>query len=105
MAAGGSTVFEEEIGAYLKVGTALKAIGAEKLVIGFCEVKSKKAADFAVMKELKGTTGYKERKEVKDALLKFELKGQAGELGEAGKGARLINSATAVVFSALPGVV
>ena len=105
MAAGGSSLFEKEIAEYLKAGTALKAIGAEKLYLGFCEVESKKNADFATMKELEGTTGYAARLEVGAAALKMEVNEQAGKLGEAGKGARLINSATSVIFSALPGTV
>lgn len=103
MAAGGSSKFEAEIAKYLLEGTALTV--PSKLYLGFCEVESKKNADFATMKELKGTTSYKERKEVKDVLLKMAVTEQAGKLGEAGKGALLQNSATAVIFSAVPGTV
>lgn len=108
MAAGGSSLFEKEIAEYLKSGTALKAIGAEKLYLGFCEVKSKKkgeAPDWTAMKELKGTTGYAARVEVGAAALKMAVEEQAGELGEAGKGARLKNTAEAKVFTAVPGTV
>ena len=107
MAAGGSSKFEAEVAKYLLEGTAIKAIGAEKLVMGFCEVKSKKNADFATMKELKGEAGkgYPERKEVKATALKMAVEEQAGELGEAGKGARLKNTAEAKVFTAVPGTV
>lgn len=105
MAAGGSSLFEAEIGKYLLEGKALKVIEAGKTYLGFCEVESKKAADFAAMKELKGTTGYKERLAINAAALKMEVKEQAGALGEAGKGAFLVNSAEAKVFTAAPGVV
>jgi hypothetical protein len=107
MASGGSTVFEKEIAEYLKVGTAIKAIGAEKLVLGFCEVKSKKAADFGTMLELKGEAGkgYPERKEIKNAALNMTVVEQAGELGQSGKGALLQNSAEAKIFTAAPGTV
>lgn len=103
MAAGGSSLFEKEIAEYLKAGTALKVV--TKYYLGFCEVESKKAADFATMKELEGTTNYKERLEVGAAALKMEVKEQAGKLGEATKGAKLVNSATSVIFSAIPGTV
>src|SRR5438552_18553988 len=104
MAAGGSSLFEAEIAKYLLEGKALKVVEAGKIYLGFCEVKSKKAADFAAMKELKGEAGkgYPERKAINDALLKMEAKEQAGELGEANKGARVINSAEAKVFTAVP---
>jgi hypothetical protein len=107
MAAGGSSLFEKEIAEYLKAGTALKAIGAEKLYLGFCEVESKKQADFAVMKELEGEggKGYAARLEIGAAALKMEVKEQLGKLGEAGKGARLINSAESKIFTAVPGTV
>lgn len=105
MAAGGSSKFEAEVAKYLLEGTPVKAIGAEKLVLGFCEVESKKNADFVTMKELKGTTGYKERLEVKNVALKMAVEEQAGKLGEAGKGARLKNTAEAKVFTAVPGTV
>ena len=105
MAAGGSSLFEAEIAKYLLEGKELKTVAAGKLYLGFCEVKSKKANDFAVMKELTGTTGYKERLATNAAALKLEAKEQAGELGEANKGARLINSAEAKIFTAVPGTV
>src|SRR6202035_5121722 len=105
MAAGGSSLFEAEVAKYVFEGKALKVVEATKLYLGFCEVKSKKAADFAAMKELTGTTGYKERKEIGAAALKMGVTEQVGELGEAGKGALLQNSATAVIFSAVPGTV
>src|ERR1035437_7313065 len=100
MAAGGSSLFEKEIAEYLKAGTALKAIGAEKLYLGFCEVESKKQADFAVMKELEGEGG-----KGYAAALKMGVKEQLGKLGEAGKGARLINSAESKILTAVPGTV
>jgi hypothetical protein len=103
MAAGGSSLFEKEIAKYLLEGTALKV--PTGVYLGFCEAESKKAADFATMKELEGTTGYKERLAVSTAALKMEAKEQAGKLGEAGKGAKLVNSASAVVFSTIPGTV
>lgn len=105
MAAGGSSLFEAEIAKYLLEGTALKVVAAGKIYLGFCEVESKKAADFATMKELEGTTGYKERLAINVAALKMEAKEQAGKLGEAGKGARVINSAESKVFTAVPGTV
>lgn len=105
MAAGGSSLFEAELGKYLLEGKELKTVAAGKLYLGFCEVESKKAADFAVMKELTGTTGYKERLATNAAALKLEAKEQAGKLGEATKGARLINSAEAKIFTAVPGTV
>ncbi len=105
MASGGSSLFEAEVAKYLLEGKELKTIAAGKTYLGFCEVKSKKAADFAAMKELTGTTGYKERVEINAVALKMEVKEQAGELGEATKGALLQNSATAVVFNAVPGTV
>ena len=57
------------------------------------------------MKELKGTTGYAARKEVGATALKMVVTEQAGELGEAKKGAQLKNSAEAKVFEAVPGTV
>ncbi len=105
MAAGGSSLFEAEIAKYLLEGTALKVIAAGKTYLGFCEVESKKAADFATMKELEGTTGYKERLAINAAALKMAVTEQAGVLGEAGKGAKLSNSAEAKVFTAVPGTV
>ena len=105
MAAGGSSLFEAEIAKYLLEGKELKTVAAGKIYLGFCEAKSKKAADFAVMKELEGTTGYKERVNINNAALKMEAKEQAGELGEAKKGAQLINSAEAKIFTAVPGTV
>ncbi len=105
MAAGGSSLFEKEVAEYLFKGTALKVVEATKIYLGFCEVESKKAADFATMKELKGTTGYAERKEIGAAALKMGVTEQAGKLGEAGKGALLQNSAEAKIFTAVPGAV
>ncbi len=105
MAAGGSSLFEVEIAKYLLEGKELKTVAAGKIYLGFCEKESKKQADFATMKELKGTTGYKERLATNAAALKFEAKEQEGVLGEAGKGARLINSAEAKIFTAVPGTV
>jgi ATPase subunit of ABC transporter with duplicated ATPase domains len=105
MAAGGSSLFEVEIAKYLLEGKELKVVAAGKIYLGFCEVESKKAADFATMKELEGTTGYKERLAINAAALKMEAKEQAGVLGEAGKGARLINSAESKIFTAVPGTV
>jgi hypothetical protein len=105
MAAGGSSLFEAEVAKYLFEGKALKVVEATKLYIGFCEVESKKAADFATMKELEGTTGYKERKEIGAAAMKMAVTEQAGKLGEAGKGALLQNSAESKVFTAVPGTV
>ncbi len=105
MAAGGSSLFEAEIAKYLLEGKELKTIAAGKTYIGFCEVESKKAADFAAMKELEGTTGYKERLAINAAALKMAVTEQAGGLGEAGKGAKLSNSAEAKVFTAAPGTV
>jgi hypothetical protein len=105
MAAGGSSLLEKELATYLLEGTALKVVAAGKIYLGFCEVESKKAADFATMKELKGTTGYKERLAINVAALKMAVTEQAGKLGEAGKGATLKNSAEAKVFTAVPGTV
>jgi hypothetical protein len=105
MAAGGSSLFEAEIAKYLLEGKELKPVSAGKIFLGFCEVESKKAADFATMKELEGTTGYKERLAINATVLKMEAKEQAGKLGEAAKGARLINSAESKIFTAVPGTV
>jgi hypothetical protein len=105
MAAGGSSLFEAEIANYLLKGKELKTVAEGKIYLGFCEVESKKAADFATMKELEGTTGYKERLNINNAALKMEVKEQAGKLGEANKGARLINSAESKIFTAVPGTV
>ena len=107
MASGGSSLFEAEVGKYLLEGTALKVIAAGKTYLGFCEVESKKAADFAVMKELQGEAGkgYPERLAINVAALKMEAKEQAGKLGEAGKGCKVINSAESKVFTAVPGTV
>lgn len=105
MAAGGSSLFEKEVAEYLLKGTALKALTEGKAYLGFCEVESKKAADFATMKELTGTTNYKERLNINNAALKLGVTEQAGKLGEAGKGALLQNSAEAKIFTAVPGTV
>lgn len=107
MAAGGSSLFEAEIGKYLLEGKELKVVAAGKIYLGFCEVESKKAADFATMKELQGEAakGYPERKAINAAALKMEVVEQAGVLGEAGKGALLQNSAEAKIFTAVPGTV
>jgi hypothetical protein len=107
MAAGGSALFEKEVAEYLFKGTALKVIEASKLYLGFCEVSSKKAANWAVMKELQGEAGkgYPERKPLENAALKFGVTEQEGALGEAGKGALLQNSAEAKIFIAVPGTV
>jgi hypothetical protein len=107
MAAGGSSLFESEIAKYLLEGTALKVVAAGKLYLGFCEVESKKAADFATMKELQGEAGkgYPERLAINAAALKMGVTEQAGVLGEAGKGALLQNSAEAKIFTAVPGTV
>lgn len=105
MAAGGSSLFEAEVAKYLFEGKALKVVESTKLYLGFCEVESKKAADFATMKELEGTTGYKERVKLDAAALKLGVTEQAGVLGEAGKGALLQNSAEAKIFTAVPGTV
>src|SRR5277367_1133326 len=105
MAAGGSSLFEAEVAKYLFEGRALKTVESTKLYVGFCEVESKKAADFATMKELTGTTGYKERKEIGATALKMHVVEQAEKLGEAGKGAQLINEAESKIFTALPGTV
>lgn len=109
MAAGGSSLFEKEIAEYLLKGTALKAIVEGKAYLGFCEAETKKATEVSkwweTAKELKGTTGYKERLAINAAQLKLAVEEQEGKLGEAGKGARLKNTAEAKIFTAVPGTV
>ncbi len=105
MASGGSSLFESEVAKYWLEGKELKVVAAGKIYLGFCEVKSKKANDFVAMKELTGTTGYKERLAINASALKMHVVEQAGELGEAKKGAQLINEAESKIFTAVPGTV
>lgn len=108
MAAGGSSLFEAEIGKYLLESTALKNSG-QKLYLGFCQKKCKKTSPTwaTEVEELQGEAGkgYAARLEVKAAQLNMVVTEQAGELGEAKKGAQLKNSAEAKVFTAVPGAV
>jgi hypothetical protein len=100
MAAGGTSELEKLIAEWLSGGSLSTLAGS---YVGFCEVASK-TQSYATIKELKGTTGYKERKTASG--LNLVVKEQAGSLGEAGKGAKLYNeSAAAVVFNAVPGTV
>lgn len=109
MAAGASSLFEKEIAEYLLKGTALKSITEGKAYLGFCEAETKKATEgskwWETAKELKGTTGYKERLNINNAALKLAVTEQEGKLGESGKGATLKNSAEAKIFTAVPGTV